>query len=200
MSSVDSIVYFWCVVHGCITYSFGLNIYCNSTTPCTWQVSVAAVNFIVCVHVIFCYFAQRVCTGRNAQVQLVWGQCSEGEDSEALSSSSTLCYSCRSSWFPSLAGPPQCGPVGKSGLQLVFLFSFFLCQSSVHSSWCGGCSLFLQHTVGRTSCMIWDKPDIFILHEMLLLLFVVTFAVAGGSSPCCISKPGHFPCAKYMLT
>ena len=42
---------------------------------------------------------------------------------------STVCCSCGSSWSPSLAGPPRCGPVGKSGLQLVFPFSLFLCQS-----------------------------------------------------------------------
>ena len=62
MSSVDNIVYCWRVVHECLAYSFGLNIYCDRTTR---QVSVAAVNFIVCVHVMFCYFAERVCTARN---------------------------------------------------------------------------------------------------------------------------------------
>ena len=67
------------------------------------------------------------------QVQPVWGQRSEDE---AVSLSSPLCA------VPVyLLNPPHlqvlhnaCGPVGKSGLQLFFLFPFFLCQSGVRSS------------------------------------------------------------------
>ena len=49
----NNIMYCWCVVHQSIAYSFGLNIYCNSTV---WQVSETAVKFSLYTYssLLFC--------------------------------------------------------------------------------------------------------------------------------------------------
>ena len=131
---------------------------------CSWR--------MLCYRTLWCWTLWRlrrdVTHPDSARVETAfWGWRSRS----SLFLFSTVCCSCGSSQSPSLAGPPWCGPVGKSGLQLVFLFSLFLCWNGVHSSSCVGHSLSLWHTAGSTSCMIWDKPDFFVLHVMLFRMW-----------------------------
>ena len=83
--------------------------------------------------------------------------------------------------IPSLVGPAWCAwSTWQKWTAIGFLFSGFLCRSSVHSSWGVGHSLSLQHTSGRTSCMICR---FIVLHEMMLLIWYYECVVSRPDPP-----------------
>ena len=85
----------------------------------------------------------------------------------SLSLFSTVCCSCGSSQFPSLAGPLWCGPVGKSELQLVSFFFLVLM-----SEWCLFILTCRAFSVFPTLCRLHFLHDIFfVLPKMLLRMW-----------------------------
>ena len=61
--------------------------------------------------------------------------------------------------------------LAKVGCNWFFCFLFLMSEQCPFILTWRVFSVSPTYCIGRTSCMIWDKPDIFILHEMLLLMW-----------------------------